>query len=760
MFLLVFIITVGSSEAAPRLPLKIYHVYADLDYIYIHGENFGTMPEVMLDSFLLDVFSFEDSFIQAELPDGLDPGTYRLTVEDGLYYNPSAISVDSMDVTIGAVGPEGPQGPEGPPGDPGLPGEPGPQGLPGPTLGIYDSLGLSSTGSLAPGNAGGRTLFNLGNVGIGTTNPLSKLSVGAPGVPGAGVYGAGNMYGGYFANSDNDGSDYGVYGIAGGSGGNFHYGGYFSASGADSINYGVYAYGSDYGGYFNGSDYGVHGSATGTGGGSNFGGVFSASGSTANNYGVYALGTTHAGYFKNSDANGIDYAVYGIADGNGGAHHYGGFFWASGADSINYGVYAYGTTYAGYFDGNANVTGNLTVGDSMVLGGVSRNTWPSGGDEDWIISGSNMYSGVGGNVGIGTASPGGSLDVDGSLVIGNEGIYDRDDSEVNIKEDLIVEGRLDVAGDARLRRFEDGDDTTYNVDPSGTSRFNTINLGGVSLSSWPAGGDSDWMLSGSNMYSGVGGNVGIGTTNPLAKLTINDNIAGVSPGVPMIMIGNPVGNTGIILGRDSENFINMSHLDTYGRIYAQGGPLILQQYGRSVGIGTTSPGSKLDVAGETRATIFKDRDDTTNYADLNNDEVSIYAQGGLRLGQETSRDTTNGGPSKKIIIRHFVTTSTANGNIIFETPGWKLERDGSYNVFRLVSKTDESLNYWARSGTSFWQGGSTAIGTSYYFSTGSNLQFEIWLGYSYANGDFAHIQLSRYTNDFYWNGYVVTTYTN
>jgi len=63
-------------------------------------------------------------------------------------------------------------------GDPaGLQGPAGPEGPTGPTLGIYDSLGLTSSGDRAAGDAGARTLYNLGDVGIGTTNPQTKLDV-------------------------------------------------------------------------------------------------------------------------------------------------------------------------------------------------------------------------------------------------------------------------------------------------------------------------------------------------------------------------------------------------------------------------------------------------------------------------------------------------------------------------------------------------------------------------------------------------------
>ena len=77
----------------------------------------------------------------------------------------------------GPSGPEGPAGPQGSPGESGATGATGPQGDPGPTLGIYDSLGLASSGDRSAGDAGGHTLYNLGTVGIGTDDPSAKLEV-------------------------------------------------------------------------------------------------------------------------------------------------------------------------------------------------------------------------------------------------------------------------------------------------------------------------------------------------------------------------------------------------------------------------------------------------------------------------------------------------------------------------------------------------------------------------------------------------------
>lgn len=44
------------------------------------------------------------------------------------------------------------------------------------------------------------------------------------------------------------------------------------------------------------------------------------------------------------------------------------------------------------------------------------------------------------SVGIGTTSPNGALDVDGSLYVGTQGIYDRDDGTVDVMEDMRVHG--------------------------------------------------------------------------------------------------------------------------------------------------------------------------------------------------------------------------------------------------------------------------------------------------------------------------------
>jgi len=72
------------------------------------------------------------------------------------------------------------------------------------TYGGYLSLGTRPDGGAMTERI---RILSGGNVGIGTTGPLSKLSVGGAGVADAGVYGTGTGYGVYGA-----GNSYGVYG--------------------------------------------------------------------------------------------------------------------------------------------------------------------------------------------------------------------------------------------------------------------------------------------------------------------------------------------------------------------------------------------------------------------------------------------------------------------------------------------------------------------------------------------------------------------
>ncbi len=111
-----------------------------------------------------------------------------------------------------------------------------------------------------------------------------------------------------------------------------------------------------------------------------------------------------------------------------------------------------------------------------------------------------------GNVGIGTTSPAEKLEVSGAIKVGN----------------------------------------TPNTN-AGTIRWTGTNFEGYGGSGWCSlVGDGDWIVSGGDVYSAGGGNVGIGTSTPREKLEVHGVVKGVDCGQEFYLV--PKG--GIIMWSD------------------------------------------------------------------------------------------------------------------------------------------------------------------------------------------------------------------
>lgn len=214
-----------------------------------------------------------------------------------------------------------------------------------------------------------------------------------------------------------------------------------------------------------------------------------------------------------------------------------------------------------------------------------------------------------GDMGIGAGAvdaPMGKLDVDGSLYVGDEGIYDRDDGEINVKEDLVVEGgRVRGTGNNYISMGETADtiiaatnntqrlwlDSSGNlgvgaaaaaserIHSSGNIRSDTgLRGSAVSVGAYTGWtslanevrGQTDLLLQQSNSY-----NVGIGTNTPREKLHVRGSIradqgviastAAFADSVLIAINGDFTANSG------HGNMVYLSSTIIYGTLQVTGG---------------------------------------------------------------------------------------------------------------------------------------------------------------------------------------------
>jgi hypothetical protein len=180
----------------------------------------------------------------------------------------------------------------------------------------------------------------------------------------------------------------------------------------------------------------------------------------------------------------------------------------------------------------------------------------TGGNDTTVLTIKNQN----GNVGIGTTSPSYKLNVltdtnyDGislrdstrellKIAKGNNGAY------INMFESSVSKVNISTAGNSWLNGGNVGIGTNnpgYKLEVNGTSQFNSEmrwSLGTVSHAGYST--NRDWYIrsgvtTGKVILQDTGGNVGVGTNNPTAKLHVNGAI--YAPGHPVQYVGHNVNN--------------------------------------------------------------------------------------------------------------------------------------------------------------------------------------------------------------------------
>lgn len=109
-------------------------------------------------------------------------------------------------------------------------------------------------------------------------------------------------------------------------------------------------------------------------------------------------------------------------------------------------------------------------------------------------------------------------------------------------------------------------------------------------------GDGDWIVSGDNLHAGVAGNVGVGTTNPVRKLHVDNGNS--DDGIRIAYGSNYSSLLADLRHGGSQGFIIDSYADGGSwadiRFQTNSNTRMFIDHAGHVGIGTESPVEKLD----------------------------------------------------------------------------------------------------------------------------------------------------------------------
>jgi hypothetical protein len=389
---------------------------------------------------------------------------------------------------------------------------------------------------------------------------------------------------------------------------------------------------------------------------------------------------------------------------------------------------------------NTNGSMNTSVGDSSgrtntlgtlntYLGYNSRSSFtPSGltnstaiGANSLVTSSNSLVLGNNANVGIGTSSPTEKLEVVGKTKTNQLQVVTGATNGYILTSDATGNGTWQNPGSIF------GWGVTGNSGTNSTTNF----LGTTDAQ------DLVFKTSNAERIRVLStGNVGIGNVAvPSATLTINNNITGVIPAVPGIILGNN-GNSFIRIGKDATNFLTFNWQDpNYGEIYVPAKPLVLQRagFGGNVGISTTAPLVKLDLRGNDPKAI------TAIYNNLfqigSSDAASPLA---IQMGIKTDAVATNrygaievdDAGTKRNLILQSTGGDVGIGTI---TPGAKLEvagqvkiTGGSPGVGKVLTSDATGLATWQANSSSWGlTGNSGTVDGANFIGTTDDIPFNI-----------------------------------
>ena len=217
------------------------------------------------------------------------------------------------------------------------------------------------------------------------------------------------------------------------------------------------------------------------------------------------------------------------------------------------------------------------------------------------------------------------------------------------------------------------------------------------------------------------GNVGIGTSNPGAKLDVVSGDIRLGTNATYLRVRDTASAQPRVLGMNASNNFYIGPIDSYAggsmiygtsgnmqhhRFYIAGSEKVRITSGGNVGIGTTSPSSKLQVNGDLTV-----GDDSTVGSFINVIAAGANQDAGIRFGGESNTDSkaaiyTNTSNSDLHFdvtetTRMLIDSATGNVGIGTTSPAAKLEVEGGDALLQLstASSTGNPYMTFSQAGT-------------------------------------------------------------
>jgi hypothetical protein len=300
---------------------------------------------------------------------------------------------------------------------------------------------------------------------------------------------------------------------------------------------------------------------------------------------------------------------------------------------------------------------------------------------------------------------------------GSSASVNYEDGDVNILRDLTVSGNLTVDGTQLIVNTETIKLEDHNIEIASNATYDSISDAGISWGTDPLGGVSPVSLTYTygQGFSFGGGSVGIGTTNPSSRLTVNPGsvtnagtwsdsaLAITNPtnigSYSQISFGYTVGtiNAAAYLGFVSTNQGSNGYGDlVFGTrsVNTDTAPTERMRINSNgnVGIGTTNPAGLLHLASDGPAILLTDKTNNTDAV------ISTNNGGDVILNADLNDESGVNDPSQiqfKIDGEHVMRiTSSGNVGIGTTSPGAKLDiAVSSGDAALLVRNATQTLRF-------------------------------------------------------------------